>query len=575
MFVSLHPFLFLFLLFSFFVAYGSTKTSQYIYKTDGTIAGKEGLMQFAALHQYAVEPLYDTFESPFYVVVVPTPSASTKFSGKQLQAHLTPLHTFALAQNHAILTPTDRKVDIMNRYVNPYAIPYQEVSSNFYVPSAVNRNVMHLNASKLFQTGAGIRVYIPDGGMQCEHQAFARSNGRSACNAAAGFSTCSDNHGTGPEDPSDVHATMCASLICASKFGGGLAPDATCVPRRYICNGGWSTIAEARANAVAEMAILSVSNGPPDGIHYYEYPLDELVVGIVETWIRGTMRVDAAGNGAIRGETCAADWTVSLQQTPGIAAITATGLSEQYSEKCPGVLVGAFGASGSNAIYTALADPSVTNAMSDMFDGTSAAAPQVAGVIALIRQAKPDVQPRDIVRALVATSRQQGLIGGAYPFIPNAAGFAHSLAFGFGYPDTYGAIAYVNQTAPLPPQRSCQATILDLMTNADVAFSDFTIVIPADCPITFIEYVNIHITFLFDDASDMGELSLVSPSGRRSIFLDSFHGYHVPQWNFFSGGWPWYGEPAIGKWTISIEALDDFRIAAATILLYGTTLNGK
>jgi hypothetical protein len=69
----------------------------------------------------------------------------------------------------------------------------------------------------------------------------------------------------------------------------------------------------------------------------------------------------------------------------------------------------------------------------------------------------------------------------------------------------------------------------------------------------------------------MGELALVSPSGRRTRFLDSFHGYHIPRWDFFSGGWPFYGESTSGPqtWTLSVEALDDFDIAAVTLTLYG------
>lgn len=538
----------------------------YIYTTDGTPTGKDVLFKFADLHQYTVEPLYPSFDSPYYVVNTPAVKNAKLFAAQ------TPLHAFAAAQKHGISVPISRKLDAMNRYSNPYAIPYVEVERNFYVPSALNRNVMHLNASNVRQTGAGVRVYIPDGGMQCDHAAFARKDGKSSCNAAAGMSTCSDAIGTKPEGPLDVHATMCASVICASKFGGGIAPNAICIPRRYICDGGWSTIAEARANAVAEMAVMSVSNGPPDGIHYYEFPPPELVHGIVETWNRGVMRVDAAGNGAIRGETCAADWTVSLQQTPGVGAITASGMSEEYSEKCPGVLVSAFGASGSNVIYTALADPYSTNTMSNLFDGTSAAAPQVAGVIALLREALPNIQPRDIVRALAATSRKEGLVAGRYPFISNAAGFSHSLAFGFGYPDTYALIQFANATEPLPAQKTCTETILDLSANADLAYSTFEIAVPKHCEINFIENVEMQVSFLFDSASDMGELSLSSPSGRTSVFLDSFHGYVIDRWNLKSGGWPWMGETAAGTWTLSVEALDNFNIAAVTITIYGAVL---
>lgn len=564
-------------------------TTQFIYQTDGTAASYDALLRFADSHRYAVEPLYaDDAQSPFYVVTTPyvkPAESAAKTADKtivsiQRPAAITPLHVFAAANGHTLHVPLRRRIDNMVRYVNPYAIPHVDVSRNFYVPSARNLNErLHLNAGNVNQTGAGVRVYIPDGGMQCDHAAFAAGNGfgKPSCDTtlAGSFSTCNDNRGTAPEGPGDVHATMCASVICARQYGGGLAPGATCVPRRYICAGEWNMVAEARANAVAEMAILSVSNGPPDGVFYYEVPPPPLVHGIVETWNRGVMRFDAAGNGGIRGETCAADWTVSLQQTPGVGAITAAGLPEQYSEACPGVLVSAFGASGSNVIYTALADPASKTAMSDLFDGTSAAAPQVAAVTALLREARPDIWPRDIVRALVATSRREGLVGTTAPFVANSAGNYHSSAFGFGYPDAAALIAYAtaaNWTA-LPAQRTCEAVAMGLTASASDPMSLFELIVPPHCEINFIEHVAIHVSFGFEDAAYMGELALSSPSGRRAAFLDSFHGYHLPRWDFYSGGWPWYGErTAAGTWVLSVEALDDFPIAAASIIISGTVL---
>lgn len=584
-FVHLWTFLVLFA--AIVTADRTAATTQYIYQTDGTEAARDALMRFADSHRYTVEPLYSELPSPYYVVTTPAARAAPAAakaavaSGKLTpSAHLTPLHVFAAANGHVLHAPLRRRVDAMVRYANPYAIPHVDVARNFYVPSARNRNEhLNLHADNVTQTGAGVRVYIPDGGMQCDHAAFAASGGfgKPSCDAslAGSFSTCSDNRGTAPEGPTDVHATMCASVVCARQYGGGIAPGATCVPRRYICAGEWTLVAEARANAVAEMAILSVSNGPPDGVFYYEVPPPPLVHGMVETWNRGTVRFDAAGNGGIRGETCAADWTVSLQQTLGVGAITASGLPEQYSEACPGVLLSAFGASGSNVIYTALADPASRTAMSDLFDGTSAAAPQVAGVAALLREARPDIWPRDIVRALVATARRDGLVGTTAPFVVNSAGFAHSAAFGFGYPDAAALIAYATSAnwSALPAQRTCEGAVLGVTANAADPMSNFDIVIPPHCEINFIEHVAIHVSFGFEDASYMGELALSSPSGRRATFLDSFHGYHIPRWDFYSGGWPWYGErAAAGTWTLSVEALDDFPIAAASIVISGAVM---
>lgn len=95
-------------------------------------------------------------------------------------------------------------------------------------------------------------------------------------------------------------------------------------------------------------------------------------------------------------------------------------------------------------------------------NGTSAAAPTVAGVVALIVQANPSLTARDLKYILATSARQidpaqqviryQGSV--IEPgWITNAAGHAFSNWYGFGLVDAAEAVYRAYGFQPLPPQR--------------------------------------------------------------------------------------------------------------------------
>ena len=541
-----------------------------IYTIGSGARDESELYAFADLHHYKVEPLFP-WKSSHYVIDDTGVTSAPSHEG------ISHIKSRSLALNHKLHDPDNYKRRRDVDYGARNALPYTTVDNNFYFPPSTQKEPLHgthyaLHTVPSTVNGSRIQVYIPDGGFQCDHAAFSRPNGGFSCDALQGFDVCGDGRNTLPYDFTDYHGTMCASVICAGAnvYGGGIAPEATCIPRRYICGTrDWTVIDEARGNAVDHAAILSVSNGPPDFLMYYEFPPQPLLDGIVESWSRGLIRVDAIGNGFQVGDHATFDWTTCLRQTLAIGAITGAGLKEEYSEVGPNAFMVGFGAGGSNYIYTAL--PTATKRdLTNMFDGTSAAAPQYAGILALILGANRNLDQRNMVSILVKSAERGAIIDYDFPFDQNAAGYWHSPAFGFGVVNATTAVALATDPnwTPIPAERQCKATVLSSKVNADDPFTRIEVIIE-NCNINFVEFVNLRLTCLLDSTSSLTGISLISPSGTEGVFLEAGHYYRIQNLDFFSGGWVWYGESANGVWVFEISTLDDFEVSVASVFIYG------
>lgn len=90
-------------------------------------------------------------------------------------------------------------------------------------------------------------------------------------------------------------------------------------------------------------------------------------------------------------------------------------------------------------------DPISTN-YTTSFAGTSAAAPVVSGVIALMLQAKPELTWRDVQYILIETAHKNPGWDGT----PNTAGYEHSNRYGFGRVDATAAVKKALDWIPLP-----------------------------------------------------------------------------------------------------------------------------
>ena len=81
------------------------------------------------------------------------------------------------------------------------------------------------------------------------------------------------------------------------------------------------------------------------------------------------------------------------------------------------------------------------------FSGTSAAAPQLAGVCALIKEVGPSLKPGQ-VRDILMSSVRDVTVGECHPRFENSAGPGFDLATGAGLVDADAAVRQVEEGGP-------------------------------------------------------------------------------------------------------------------------------
>jgi hypothetical protein len=323
-----------------------------------------------------------------------------------------------------------------------------------------------------------------------------------------------------------------------------VAPGAELCSVRVLCTSAPTVIELAKGYAANNNdergSIVSVSFGPVDnGLIYYN--LHALVWDVLSSNMRNKLiHVHAAGNGHQALDTCAADGTVSNPYVISVGAVDSGGDIAYYSEGCPS-LTGVAPSSGSQELISALAGRSHSSCTS--FGGTSAAAPMVAGIVALMKNVRPAISMRDARDALIRTAGRDKFH--SVSFTCNAAGFCHNLRAGFGLFDGGAAVAYVEsgQWTPLPPQMQCSVDVFvsDARSGVNVSIDG--------CGIDFVETMFYEVTF-DGSLSALRNVVWSTPAGTASQFFRATHKYTV-QNVAQSAGVFMYGEQPNGVWRMS------------------------
>jgi hypothetical protein len=183
-------------------------------------------------------------------------------------------------------------------------------------------------------------------------------------------------------------------------------------------------------------------------------------------------------------------------------------------------------------------------------NGTSSAAPNLSGVIALMLQANPNLGYRDVKYILAKTAKKTdssrtgvtttSLINGTsvtldQGWVRNAAGYWFSNWYGFGAVDAAAAVsAAKNYTNYLPNMQTISISS-NFPSNQNVpqySTAGSTLTFNLSPSFTKVEHAMVILNMNDSPGLACNQIELISPSGTKSILMHALNGYSnngVPQ----------------------------------------------
>ncbi len=189
--------------------------------------------------------------------------------------------------------------------------------------------------------------------------------------------------------------------------------------------------------------------------------------------------------------------------------------------------------------------------------GTSSSTPMVSGVVALMRQANPNLSWRDVKLILAASAahndpedsdwQSTSIKYGAFAADPNGR-YRFNHKYGFGLVDAYQAVRIAEHWVNLPEQATAAQAHKQINTTATRIES--SLLVQSD--IDFIEHVEPTIDFKINRWRDLS-IELISPAGTTSILAararrTSINRGYDGAWRF--GSSKHLGEAPSGTWRL-------------------------
>lgn len=453
-----------------------------------------------------------------------------------------------------------------------------------------------VNVEPVSRKGAGVRIAVVDDGLEIGHEDL-------ASNVAA--NSLSYNYLNGGSDPtSGEHGTSVAGIAASRDLNGlggsGVAPRANMVGYNLLQNFTDSNSADAMTRGSPNVHISTNSWGPLDG-----YGTLAASSTVWRTAINaglnsgrngsGIIYTFAAGNGGrtlndVNIDNSNYDGFANNRGVMAICAVGDDGLKADYSERGANLWVCAPSEGRANHSITTTDRSStlgynVTGAAPDYsninytntFNGTSAATPLAAGVIALMLEERPSLGWRDVRLILAETARKNDATDAEWTTSTTTPVYNFNHKYGFGVIDAQAA---VNRAMTWPINVGPEVTFTSPSAAPNRAIPEdnngvrSTITV-ANSLITKIEFIEIIFSASHARSEDL-EVRLTSPSNTFSILAerhlcvrDGCTGYNA--WVF--GTARHLGEAADGDWTLTVKDLatpDTGTFQSWSLKFYGT-----
>ncbi len=438
--------------------------------------------------------------------------------------------------------------------------------------------------------GSGIVIGIVDDGLEVSHPDLATNV----------ISSASYDYNRMDTDPSpnsglDIHGTAVAGIAAATdnglRCGVGVAYNAGLAGLQVI-SAPSTDAEEARAldhddpgpqnkqqiqvfnNSWGPADYGWIADGAMDAERYYPFnpnaitgagPLARSALEEGATQGRegkGVIYVWAAGNGLAEQDNVTYDNYANSPYTIAVAAVEGyLGRQAYYSEPGAALLVSApsnsrFSGEGIRTTdvsgvggYNSGGDSTGDDACTDSFGGTSAASPMVAGVVALMLQANPQLGWRDVQAILLQTARRNDPQD--EDWVRNGAGYFVNHKYGFGLVNAQAAVAAARDWVPLEAamrlDSGLQGVDLPIPDNLAPGISQ-VLNVPQEMQVEHVE-LELHVQHPF--RGDL-RVELISPSGTSSLLAEPrIDPYDDLNWTFMTvRNW---GENAAGTWTLLIS----------------------
>ena len=413
--------------------------------------------------------------------------------------------------------------------------------------------------------GAGVNVAVVDDGLQYNHPDL-RDNVDTSLNWDY----------TGRNDIYNLarsHGTAVAGLIAARDNGigvRGVAPRATIYGYNLLRRHNDVNEADAMYRNAAVTAVSSNSWGPGDN------PLPSRAPDSWERAVKsgltdgyggkGTVYVWAAGNGADDGDYSTLDEHANHYGVIAACAVNDYGKRTYYSEMGANLWVCA---PSNDRLRPRITTTDTLSRYRGSFGGTSAAAPQVSGVAALIRGVDTSLTWRDVKLILAASARKNDLGNtgwqtGALEYGSTTENYEFNHEYGFGVVDAEAAVDLAGDWDNVPDMRTT-GPVTNTAPRTISAGGSASSAITLDSDIDFVEFVEVNADFAAPDFRDL-EVKLVSPSGRESLLsvpesgcphrLFVFANLAINcalRGNFRFGSAQHLGEDPSGRWTLQMS----------------------